>query len=88
MKTSFKLISLAALTAATLALPAAAEEMKDAVKCQPSAGMAKHGMKCSAKCGAKKHMKTSKCGASKEMKNMKCGAKCAPKCNAKCAPKN
>lgn len=80
MKTSFKLASLAALTAATLALPAAAQDMKDPVKCHPKTGMAK--------CGAKKHKKSAKCGANKEMMGAKCAAKCAPKCGAKCAAKN
>lgn len=80
MKTSFKLASLAALTAATLALPAAAQDMKDPVKCQPKAAMAK--------CGTKKHVKNAKYGANKKMKGTKCGAKCTPKCGAKCAAMN
>lgn len=77
MKTSFKLATLAALTAATLALPAAAQDTKDAAKCSPKAGMSKCGVKKSVakhKHGTKKSM--AKCGA-------KCGAKCAPKCAAK-----
>jgi len=73
MKTSFKLASLAVLTAATLALPAAAQDTKDPVKCQPKTDMAK----CDAKCGA-----------NKKMMGAKCAAKCAPKCGAKCAAKN
>lgn len=78
MKTSLKLASLAALTAATLALPAAAQAIKDPVECMPKAG--------AAKCGAKKDMKVSKCGVKKCAP--KCGAKCAPKCGAKCASKS
>lgn len=88
MKTSFKFVSLAALTAATLALPAAAQDHKDTVKCQPKAAMTKCAAKCGAKCGAKMDMKSTKCAAKKEMKVAKCGAKCAPKCGAKCAPKH
>ena len=68
MKTSFKFASLAALTAATLALPAAAQDMKDSVKCHPKPGMTK--------CGAKKNMKSDKCAA-------KCAPKCGAKCTAK-----
>lgn len=77
MKTSFKLATLAALTAATLALPAAGQDTKDAAKCSSKAGMSKRGFKKSVakhKHGTKKSMAT--CGA-------KCGAKCAPKCAAK-----
>ena len=48
MNTRFKMASLAVLTAATLALPAAAQEMKDGAKCAPKA-MAK----CCAKCAPK-----------------------------------
>jgi hypothetical protein len=85
MKSSFKMASLAALTAATLALPVAAADMQDAqAKCQAMAGMTKCGpkcvAKCAAKCGPKKHSKA-KAGAKK------CAPKCAPKCGAKCAPK-
>lgn len=75
MKTSLKMTSLAALTVATLALPAAAADMQGArAKCQPKAGMSKCGPKSAAKCGAK-------CAPKKHV------AKCAPKCGAKCAPK-
>lgn len=81
MNTSFKLASLAALTAATLALPAAAQDTKGAVKCQPKASMAKCGVKCGAKCGAR-------WAGGKGVKAAKCGAKCAPKCAPKCAAKN
>lgn len=88
MKTSLKFATLAALTAATLSLPAAAQDMKDPVKCQPKAGMSKCGAKCNVKAGAKKHMKSPKCGANKAMKDAKCAPKCAPKCGAKCAVKN
>lgn len=81
MKTSMKMASLAALTAATLALPAAAADLQHAqAKCQPKAGMAKCGPKCAGKCASKRHGKA-KCGAKKYM------AKCAPKQGAKCAPK-
>lgn len=78
MKPTLKLASLAVLTAATLALPAAAAEVAGQTKCAPSE-MAKCGAKCGPKCHAKNHhaKKAAKCGA-------KCGAKCAPKC----APKN
>ncbi|MDE2604478.1 MAG: hypothetical protein KGL68_01005 [Burkholderiales bacterium] len=80
MKTSLKMASLAALTAATLALPAAAEEMKEGAKCAPKAGMTKCApKKAAAKCGAKK------CAAKSASK---CAPKCAPKCGAKCAPKS
>ncbi|GGH51786.1 hypothetical protein GCM10010975_05680 [Comamonas phosphati] len=83
MKTSLKFASLAALTAATLALPAAAQDMSGAVKCQP---------KTAAKCGTKKCAPkvAAKCGATKcgPKASAKCGAKkCAPKCGAKCSPK-
>ena len=54
MKTRFKMASLAALTAATLALPAAAQELKDGAKCAPKAGMSKCAAKKSAgKCAPK-----------------------------------
>ncbi|GCB05237.1 hypothetical protein PSUB009319_28680 [Ralstonia sp. SET104] len=69
MKTSLKLASLAALTAATLALPAAAQETKGTAKCHPKAEMAKCGAKCAGKCAPKKSMEKAKCGANK----------CAPK---------
>ena len=73
MKTSFKLATLAALTAATLALPAAAQDTKDAAKCSPKAGMSK----CGSKKGVSKHKHVTK-------KSMaKCGAKGAPKCATK-----
>lgn len=41
MNTRLKMASLAALTAATLALPAAAQDMKDGAKCAPKASMSK-----------------------------------------------
>ncbi len=57
MKKSLKVASLAALTAATLALPAAASMMRDpGAKCAPKAGkMHKGAKKCApkAKCGPK-----------------------------------
>ena len=77
MKTSIKFDTLAALTAATLALPAAAQDMKDGAKCKPKAGMSKCCGKCATKCCAK----PAKCTAKK------CAAKCSPKCAPKCAPK-
>ncbi len=77
MKTSFKLASLAVLTAATLALPVAAQDMKDPVKCQPKMGAAKCGAKAGAKCAGK-------CSPKMSAKAAKCGAK---KCAPKCAPK-
>jgi len=85
MKTSLKLVSLAALTAAIVALPAAATSMgAGQAKCQPAATMVKCGAKCGAsKCAPKhrhhraKHHAAAKCGASK------CAPKCAPKCGAK-----
>ena len=80
MKTSLKMASLVALTAATLALPAAAQDTQDPMKCQPKAGMSKCGAKAGAKCAGK-------CGA-KMANKAKCAPKCAPKCAAKCAPKN
>ena len=82
MKTSFKLVSLAALTAATLALPAAAQGTRDPAKCMPKAEAAKCGAKCAGKTGMKKHRKMSSCSAKK------CGAKCSAKCGAKCASKS
>lgn len=88
MKTQLKLASLAALTAVTLALPAAAQDTTTAPsKCAPSAKV-KCGGKCAPKCHAKKHpvKKAAKCGAGKCAP--KCGPKCAPKCGPKCAPKN
>lgn len=81
MNTRFKMASLAVLTAATLALPAAAQDMKDGAKCAPKTGMSKCCAKCAGKCCAK-DMKQSKCAAKKS------AAKCAPKCMPKCAPKN
>jgi hypothetical protein len=75
MKTSFKFATLAALTAATLALPVAAQDMKDGAKCAPKVG--------TSKC-ATKPMKKSKCAAKC---SVKCAPKCAAKCGAKCAPK-
>lgn len=79
MKTSLKVASLAALTAATLALPAAAQEMKGSAKCAPNTEMAKCGAaKCAGKCAPKKRMKKAKCSANKY----------APKCAPKCAPKS
>lgn len=56
-ETSFKLACLAALTAATLVLPAAAQERNDAVKGQPTAGMAQ--------CAPKQRMRNAQCGANK-----------------------
>lgn len=84
MNTRFKMASLAALTAATIALPAAAQDMQDGTKCAPKAGMSKCRAKCAGKCSPKdaKH----KCAAKKCMP--KCAPKCAPKCMPKCAPKN
>lgn len=74
MKTTLKVASLAALTAATLALPAAAQEMKGSAKCAPNTEMAKCGAaKCAGKCSPGKHMKKGKNGANK------CAPKCAPK---------
>lgn len=79
-------LSIAALTAATIALPAAAADAsadaaKCAAKCAPAKVEKKHhakkAHKCAAKCGAKC---AAKCAP-------KCAAKCAPKCAAKCAPK-
>lgn len=81
MKKSVKMASLAALTAAIIALPAAAGAMHSSNKCHPKTSMHKCGAKCSAKMG--------KCGAKCQAK---CGAKCAAKCGAKpaakCAPKS
>ena len=86
MNTSLKMASLIALTAATLALPAAAQDTQDPMKCQPKQGMAKCGSKCKAKCASKCGAK-SKCAA-KKCAAKKCAPKCAPKCAAKCAPTN
>jgi hypothetical protein len=85
MNTRLKMASLAALTAATLALPAAAQDMKDGAKCAPKASMSKCCAKCAGKCCVK-DMKKGKCGAKKCA--AKCAPKCAPKCMPKCAPKN
>lgn len=80
MKTSLKFASLAALTAATLALPVAAQQGKDTSSSTPKTNMNKcAASKCAAtKCATKKpvHKCAAKCGA-------KCGAKCAPKCAPK-----
>ncbi|GGE91844.1 hypothetical protein [Massilia psychrophila] len=84
MKTQLKLATLAALTAATLALPAAGQNTTTApAKCAPNA-MMKCGAKCAPKCHAKKHTvkKAAKCGASN------CAPKRGPKCGPKCTPKN
>jgi hypothetical protein len=70
MNTSIKGATLAALTAATMALPVAAQDMKNPAKCAPRSSASKCGPKKQAKCSAK-------CGASKCAP--KCGAKCAPK---------
>lgn len=78
MKTSLKMASLAALTVATLALPAAAQDMKDAAKCKPKTGMSK----CCGKCAPKCCVRPAKCEAKK------CAPKCMAKCAPKCAPKN
>lgn len=69
--------SLVALTAATLALPAAAQQTPEPLKCKPKTGMAKCAAKTphKAKCGAKK------CAAKTA------ASKCAPKCAPQCAPK-
>lgn len=71
-------LSVAALTAATFALPVAAANdvpmsAKCGAKCAPAKVIKKNNSKCGAKCAPK-------CGA-------KCAPKCAPKCGAKCAPK-
>ena len=85
MNNSLKLVSLAALTAATFALPAAAGDMKDSAKSMPSMDMSKCCAKCSAKCCAKmkRGMKHGmKHGAKKHAHKagmMKCGAKCGAK---------
>jgi len=85
MKTYLKLASLAALTTAIVALPAAATSMGAApATCHPASSMTKCGAKCAGKCASKQHhtMKKhhpmqAKCGAKKR------AAKCAPKCAAK-----
>jgi hypothetical protein len=78
MKTSLRFASLAALTAATLALPAAAQDSSYGAKCQPKAGASR----CCAKCASKCCVGPAKCGA-------RCGArKCAPKCAPKCGAKS
>ena len=80
MNNTFAHLSLAALTAATIALPAAAAD--------PAASGTMP--KCSAhqemmmKCGA--NHKMMKCGAHKKAKH-KDAMKCAPKCGAKCGAK-
>lgn len=80
MKTSLKLASLAALTAATLALPPAVAGMQaNQPKCQAKMGMSKCAPKHAGKCAPKKHAKA-KCGAKAGM------SKCAPKREGKCAP--
>lgn len=55
MKNSLKVASLAALTAATLALPAAASMVRNpGAKCSPKAGKMSHGAKkCAPKCAPK-----------------------------------
>ena len=81
MKASLRFVSLAALTAATIALPVAAADMQGSpAKCAPKADMAK--------CGAKCAPKASKC-APKAAPKGDAMAKCAPgKCAPKTAPKN
>ena len=94
MKTSFKFATLAALTAATLALPAAAQNIQGGAKCKPKTGMSKccgkYATKCcakSAKCKAKKC--APKCSAACAAQcSAKCAAQCAPVCAPKCAPNN
>ena len=97
-----KLTSLAALTAATLALPMAASAQTP----EATAPMQAETMKCGAKCGAM-HKKMAKCGAMHKKtakhgakcgamhhKMAKCGAKhgdmakSGAKCAAKCGAKN
>lgn len=81
MKTSLKLTSLAALTAATLALPAAAAGMQPTqAKCQAKMGMSKCAPKHAGKCAPTKKHARAKCGAKTDM------AKGAPKHSGKCAP--
>ena len=76
MKSSYSRFALAALTAATLALPVAAANAADTNgKCAPKSQMQKCSAKCAGKCGAK------------QKKGAKCAGKCAAKCAAKCAPK-
>jgi hypothetical protein len=98
MKNSSKLVSLAALTAAIVSLPAAATGLDaSAVTGSHGAGMAQCATKCSAKCTAKCGAKCAphkhkamhgKCSAHKGKAagapkcGAKCGAKCAPKCGA------
>ena len=83
MNNKFAHLSLAALTAATLALPAAAAEPSSST--DMTKPVAKHEMM---KCGAHHNMK---CGAHKKDKHqkhaMKCGAKCGAKGGAKCGAK-
>lgn len=81
MNRTLKLTSLAALTAATLSLPAAAADVGSGAKCRPAAEMSKCGAKPAAKCQAQMKTQAGKCGAHK------CAAKCAPKCGPKCGPK-
>ncbi|KZC37939.1 hypothetical protein RHOFW510R12_01660 [Rhodanobacter sp. FW510-R12] len=86
MKNSLKLASLAALTAAIVALPVAATSMGGAQEtCHPASGMAACGAKCAGKCAPNKRHAIKKHASM----HAKCGAqKCAPKCGAqKCAPK-
>lgn len=82
MNASFKFATLAALTAATIALPAAAQDANAAQpNCHPKASASKCGAKCaptaSGKCAPKASQKKAKCAPAKS------GAKCAPKCGAK-----
>lgn len=96
-----KLTSLAALTAATLALPMAASAQapdttssaqSETMKCGAKCGaMHKKMAKHSAKCGAM-HKKMARCSAkcgAMHKKMAKCGAKheTMAKCGAKCAAK-
>lgn len=89
---NLKRASLAALTAATVALPLAAHaQSADSGRTQPPAKSEKGC--CASKCRAKAHAGAAKCGAKRSAKcsakcGAKCGAKCAPKCRAKCAPKS
>ena len=88
MKAFLKMASLAALTAATFALPAAAADLQSSqAKCEPAMGMATCGAKCAGKCATKNHSKVTH--GSRRHAKTKCGAKnCAPKCGAKCASKS
>lgn len=90
MSTRSSRFILAALTAATMALPLAVAGTSPAfAACAPNSSMSKCAGKCAGKCGGKcagKCAGMSRHGHHKKMS--KCAGKCGPKkCAPKCRPK-